>query len=72
MQIAHTKNSGKSRRLILIRVLSVSHIAISNGIIAIENLRNRSVVESIPFWVNVLTKMPDDPNMNPAKIGKIK
>ena len=47
-------------------------MAIKSGIIAIENLKNRSVVESIPFCVNVLTKTPLDPNIKPARIGKIK
>ena len=40
--------------------------------IAIENLKKRRVVESIPFCVNVLTKIPLDPNMNPARIGRIR
>lgn len=42
------------------------------GKIAIENLKNSNVVESIPFCVNVRTKIPLDPNRKPAIIGKIK
>ena len=72
MQIAQTKNSGISFKLILNSFLSVNNIAIKMGIIAIENLKNRSVVGSIPFCVNVLTNIPLDPNINPARIGKIK
>ena len=72
MHIAHIKNNGMSFKLILNNFLSVKNIAIKIGMIAIENLKNRSVVESIPFCVNVLTKTPLDPNMNPARIGKIK
>jgi hypothetical protein len=41
------------------------------GIIAIENLKNSSVVESIPFCVSVRTKTPLDPNIIPARIGSI-
>jgi len=43
-----------------------------SGMIAMENLKNRSVDESIPFCVNVLTKTPPDPNISPARIGKIR
>ena len=39
---------------------------------AIENLKNSSVVESTPFSVSVLTNIPVDPNIIPARIGKIK
>ena len=72
MHIAQTKNNGMSFKLILNSSLSVRKMAIKSGIIAIENLKNRSVVESIPFCVNVLTNTPLEPNMNPARIGKIK
>lgn len=47
-------------------------MAIKMGIIAIENLRNSNVVESIPFCVKVRTNTPPDPNIMPASIGKIK
>lgn len=72
MHIAHTKNKGMSFNCILIKFLSVSRIAARIGMRAIENLKNNRVVESIPFCVSVLTKNPLDPNMNPARIGKIK
>ena len=72
MQIAHTKNSGKSDRSILNNSLSVNMMASRIGMMASENLKNRSVVESIPFWVNVRTNIPVDPNMIPARIGKIR
>jgi len=52
--------------------LSVRSIAINIGTMAIENLKNRSVVWSIPFWVSVRTKIPLDPNIIPARIGKIR
>jgi hypothetical protein len=47
-------------------------MAIRIGMMAIENLKNRRVVESIPFCVNVRTNIPLDPNIKPAKMGKIK
>lgn len=72
MHAAHTKNNGRSDRSILNSLLSVNSMAIRIGIIAIENLKNRSVVWSIPFCVNVRTNIPLDPNIIPAKIGKIK
>lgn len=72
MQIAHTKNRGKSDKSILNNSLSVNMMASRIGMVAIENLKNRSVVESIPFWVSVRTKIPVDPNMIPARIGKIR
>ena len=72
MHIAQIKNNGMSLRLIFSNFLSVKRIAIKIGIIAIENLKNSNVVESIPFCVNVLTNTPPDPNMNPANIGKIR
>ena len=72
MQIAQTKNRGMFFKSILIKLLSVSKIAIKMGIIAIENLKNRRVVESIPFCVSVRTNMPLDPNIIPARIGNIK
>lgn len=72
MHNAHTKNKGMSFKSILNNFLSVSNMAITIGIIAIENLKKRSVVGSIPFCVNVLTNIPLDPNMNPARIGRIK
>ena len=40
--------------------------------VAIENLKNSNVVESIPFSVNVRTNTPLDPNINPASMGKIR
>ena len=40
--------------------------------VAIEKRKKRSVVESTPFSVKVLTNMPVDPNIIPAMIGKIK
>jgi hypothetical protein len=61
-----------SFNFILNNSLSVKNIAINSGIIAIENLRKSSVVESIPFCVIVLTNTPLDPNINPARIGKIR
>ena len=72
MQIEQAKNSGISDKSILINSLSVSRMANRIGIIAIENLKKRSVVESIPFCVNVRTNIPLDPNMIPARIGKIR
>lgn len=54
------------------KLLSVTKIAIIMGIIAIENLKKRSVVESIPFTINVRTNTPPDPNIIPARMGKIK
>ena len=72
MQIAHIKKRGISLNSIFNSFLSVNIIATSNGMIAIENLKNKSVVESIPFCVNVLTNIPLDPNMKPANIGRIK
>ena len=72
MHIAQTRNSGRSFKSILKSFSSVKRRAISMGTMAIENLKKSRVVESIPFWVNVRTKMPLDPNMNPARIGKIK
>lgn len=61
-----------SFNLILNNLLSVRRIAITMGKIAIENLKNSKVVESIPFCVNVRTNIPLDPNRKPAIIGKIK
>jgi hypothetical protein len=72
MHIAHTKNSGKSDNSILKRLLSVRSIAIRIGMMAIENLRKSRVLWPIPFCVNVLTNIPLDPNMIPARMGKIK
>lgn len=72
MHIAQTKNSGKSDKFILNNSLSVSMIAINIGMIAIENLKKSNVNWSIPFWVNVRTKIPLDPNIIPARIGKIR
>ena len=72
MHIAQTKNSGKSDKFILNNSLSVSMIAINIGMIAIENLKKSNVNWSIPFWVNVRTKIPLDPNIIPARMGKIK
>lgn len=68
----HNKINGMSVKLILNRSLFDRAIAITIGIIAIVNLRKSRVVESIPFWVNVRTNMPLDPNMKPARMGKIK
>ena len=67
-----TRNNGMSFSVILNKFLSVNKIAIKIGIIAIENLKNSSVDESIPFWVSVLTNTPLDPNIIPARIGRIK
>lgn len=72
MHIAQTRISGMSLRFIFSRFLSVNKMAIKMGIIAIENLRNSNVVESIPFCVKVRTNTPPDPNIMPASIGKIK
>ena len=72
MHIAQTKNNGRSDKLIFKSFLSVKNIATRIGIIAIENLKNNSVVWSIPFCVSVRTKIPLDPNMIPASIGKNK
>ena len=49
MHMEHVKNNGMSDRFALNSFLSVSKIAIMMGIIAIENLKKRSVVWSIPF-----------------------
>ncbi len=72
MHIAQAKNSGMSDKSILKSFVSVKIIAINMGRTAIENLKNKSVVASIPFWVNVRTNIPLDPNIIPARIGKIK
>ena len=72
MHTAHAKNNGMSFKSIFKSFLSVRMMAISIGMIAIENLKNKSVPWSIPFCVNVRTKIPLDPNMNPARIGKSK
>ena len=71
MQIAQAIISGMSLKFIFNNSLSVRMVAIRRGMIAIENLRNSNVVESIPFSVSVLTNIPLDPNINPARIGKI-
>ena len=71
MQIAQAINSGLSLKFIFNDSLSVRMMAFRRGMIAIENLRNSNVVESIPFSVSVLTNIPLDPNINPARIGKI-
>jgi hypothetical protein len=65
-------NNGRSFKSILNSFLSVRRMAMTIGSVAIENLRKSSVAESIPFWVRVLTKTPPDPNIIPARIGKIK
>ena len=72
MHIEHIKKRGRSDNSILSNFLSVSKIAINNGNIAIENLKKSRVVSFIPFCVNVRTKIPLDPNIIPARIGKIK
>ena len=72
MHNAQIKNNGMSDKSILNSFLSVNIMAINIGIMAIENLKKSNVVWSIPCWVNVLTKIPLDPNIIPAKIGKIK
>jgi hypothetical protein len=72
MHNAQTRNRGMSDKLILNSFLSVANIAIRIGIMAIENLKNSNVVWSIPFWVSVRTKIPLDPNMIPARIGKMR
>lgn len=61
-----------SLKSILNKFLSVNKIAMVIGRIAIENLKKRSVVELIPFAINVRTNTPPDPNIIPARIGKIK
>ena len=61
MPIAVIINSLISLNLIFNCFLSVARIAITITGIAIENLKNSSVVASIPFCVNVLTNMPLDP-----------
>ena len=72
MHIEHTKNRGMSFKSILNSSLPVARMAINIGTIAIENLKNSNVVGLMPFWVRVLTNIPLDPNMIPARIGKIK
>ena len=72
MHTAQTINRGISFAEILNSFLSVNRIAIKIGMMAIENLKNRSVMESIPFCVNVLTNIPLDPNIKPARIGRIR
>ena len=72
MHREHAKNKGISFKSILKRFLSVKRMAINIGMIAIENLKNKRVGWSIPFWNSVRTKTPLDPNMKPARIGKIK
>ena len=72
MHIAQTKNNGRSLKLIFNSFVSVNKIAIRIGIMAIENLKNNNVVASIPFWVKVRTKIPLDPNIKPANIGRIR
>lgn len=72
MHNAHNKNIGMSDKSILNSFLSVNKMAINIGIIAIENLKKSNVVWSIPFWVSVRTNIPLDPNIIPARIGKIK
>lgn len=72
MHIEHTKNRGMSDKSILNSDLSVRSIAINRGTMAIENLKKSSVGWSIPFWVSVRTKIPLDPNIIPARIGKIR
>ena len=49
MEIEHTKNNGRSDKSILSNSLFVISIAIRIGMMAIENLKNSNVVESIPF-----------------------
>lgn len=72
MHAEQAKNNGRSAKSILNNFLSVKSMAINMGMIAIENLKKRSVLSSIPFCVNVLTNIPLDPNMIPARIGKSK
>lgn len=72
MHTEQVKNNGMSDNSILNSDLSVRSIAINMGIMAIENLKNSSVVWSIPFCVSVRTKIPLDPNIIPARIGKIR
>ena len=72
MHNPHSTNKGMSRLSILNRLLSVNKIAILMNMAAIEKRKKRSVVESTPFSVKVLTNIPVDPNIIPAMIGKIK
>ena len=72
MHNPHSTNKGMSRLSILNRLLSVNKIAILMNMAAIEKRKKRSVVESTPFSVKVLTNMPVDPNIIPAMIGNIK
>lgn len=72
MHVAQAKNNGMSFSFILNNSLSVRKMVINSGTIAIENLKNSNVVGSIPFCVNVRTKVPLDPNIIPARIGKIR
>ena len=58
MHIAQTKINGMFFKFIFNNFLSVKMTAINKGIIAMENLKNSRVVESIPFWVNVRTNIP--------------
>ena len=58
--------------MILNNDLSVSNTQTNITTAAIENLKNSNVVGSIPFSVKVLTKIPLDPNIIPAKAGNKK
>ena len=71
MQMAQIRYSGMFFFFILNSFLSVRKIPIVKGIIAIENLKNSNVVEFIPCCVNVRTNTPLEPNIKPARIGKI-
>ena len=66
------EKTDKSFRLIFIKFTSVNAIAIKNAKTAIENLKNKSVVASMLFWVNVRTNIPVDANITPAIMGRSK
>ena len=72
MHNPHSTNSGMSSLVSLNKLLSVRKIAMNMYRIAIEKRKKSSVVESTPFSVNVLTNIPVDPNIIPARTGKSK
>ena len=72
MHNPHSANNVMSSLFSFNRFLSVNKIANNMYNTAIEKRKKRSVVESTPFSVKVLTKIPVDPNIIPARIGKIR
>ena len=72
MHNPQSTNNGMSSLFSFNKLLSVIRIAKNMYRIAIEKRKKRSVVESTPFSVKVLTNMPVDPNIIPARIGKSK